>query len=112
MRLLDCKEEGCQPIIAAAPAITDYLCSECAGHFDQVRRYLEVLDIAYVIYPRLVRGLDYYTRTVFEIQPQGSGAQGTIGAGGRYDGLMEELGGAPTPAVGFATGIERIIVNL
>jgi len=112
LRLLDCKVEGCQPVIAAAPPFTDYLCQECALHFQELRSYLEALAIPYTLNPRLVRGLDYYTRTVFEIQPPEQGAQNTIGAGGRYDGLIEELGGRPTPGIGYATGIERIIANL
>jgi histidyl-tRNA synthetase len=112
LRLLDCKVEGCQPIIAGAPPFTDYLCSDCASHFQEIRSYLEALAIPYSLNPRLVRGLDYYTRTVFEIQPPREGAQNTVGAGGRYDDLIEEMGGRPTPAIGFATGIERIIVNL
>ncbi len=112
LRLLDCKVEGCQPVIAGAPPFTDYLCESCAQHFQEVRSYLETMGIPYSLNPRLVRGLDYYTRTVFEIQPPEQGAQNTIGAGGRYDGLIEELGGRPTPAIGFATGIERIITNL
>jgi histidyl-tRNA synthetase len=112
LRLLDCKQESCQPIIAGAPSIIDYLCDECRGHFADVRRYLDALAIPYELTPHLVRGLDYYTRTVFEIQPRGGGAQSTIGAGGRYDGLIEALGGPPTPAMGFATGIERIVLNM
>jgi histidyl-tRNA synthetase len=112
LRLLDCKVEGCQPVIAGAPPFTDHLCEVCAQHFQQLRSYLEALGIPYTINPRLVRGLDYYTRTVFEIQPPEEGAQNTIGGGGRYDGLIEELGGRPTPGIGFATGVERIILNL
>ncbi len=112
LRLLDCKVESCQPIIAAAPPFTDYLCGECAQHFQELRSYLEALAIPYSLNPRLVRGLDYYTRTVFEIQPPEQGAQNTVGAGGRYDDLIEEMGSRPTPAIGFATGIERIIANL
>jgi len=112
LRLLDCKVEGCQPVIAGAPPFTDHLCDDCAQHFQQLRSYLEALAIPYTINPRLVRGLDYYTRTVFEIQPLEEGSQNTIGGGGRYDGLIEELGGKPTPAIGFATGVERIILNL
>ncbi len=112
LRLLDCKVKGCQPVIAGAPPFTDYLCEACARHFQMLRSYLEALAIPYSLNPRLVRGLDYYTRTVFEIQPPEEGAQNTVGAGGRYDGLIEELGGRPTPAIGFATGIERIIANL
>jgi len=112
LRLLDCKVEGCQPVIAGAPPFTDHLCDACAQHFQQLRSYLEALAIPYAINPRLVRGLDYYTRTVFEIQPPEEGAQNTIGGGGRYDGLIEELGGKPTPGIGYATGVERIILNL
>ncbi|MGQ9573104.1 MAG: histidine--tRNA ligase [Dehalococcoidia bacterium] len=112
LRLLDCKVEECQPVIAGAPPFTDYLCEECARHLQDLCSYLEALAIPYTINPRLVRGLDYYTRTVFEFQPPTEGAQNTIGGGGRYDGLIEELGGRPTPGVGFATGIERIIANL
>lgn len=112
LRLLDCKQERCQPVIAAAPPFTDYLCDACADHFSRLQSYLEDVGIGYVIDPRLVRGLDYYTRTVFEFQPQEEGAQSTVGGGGRYDGLIEELGGRPTPATGFATGIERIVLNL
>jgi histidyl-tRNA synthetase len=92
--------------------MSDYLCDDCRDHFAALRRYLDALDIPYRLDPHLVRGLDYYTRTVFEIQPRGGGAQSTIGAGGRYDGLIEELGGKPTPAMGFATGIDRIVLNL
>jgi histidyl-tRNA synthetase len=112
LRLLDCKVEGCQPTIAGAPPFTEHLCDECARHFQDLRSYLEALAIPYVINPRLVRGLDYYTRTVFEIQPPQQGAQNTVGGGGRYDGLIEEMGGRPTPGMGFATGVERIIANL
>ena len=112
LRLLDCKRASCQPIAAAAPRNVDHLCPECAQHFDHLRRYLELMDIPFTVNHRLVRGLDYYTRTVFEIQPEGGGAQSTIGGGGRYDDLIEELGGKPTPAIGFAAGIERIILNL
>jgi histidyl-tRNA synthetase len=112
LRLLDCKQESCQPVIAGAPSIVDYLCDDCAAHFADVRRFLDALAVPYKLTPHLVRGLDYYTRTVFEVQPRGGGAQSTIGAGGRYDDLIEELGGPPTPAMGFATGIERIILNM
>src|SRR5262249_31660599 len=107
-----CKEPGCQPIAAAAPRIIDVLCEPCAAHFAALRGYLDELGIPYQIDPRMVRGLDYYTRTVFEIQPEDVGGQSTIAAGGRYDGLVQELGGKPTPGIGYATGIERIVINL
>jgi histidyl-tRNA synthetase len=112
LRLLDCKQERCQPVIAGAPPFTDHLCDACAEHFARLRSYLDDLGIGYVINPRLVRGLDYYTRTVFEFQPREEGAQSTVGGGGRYDGLIEQLGGRPTPGIGWATGIERIVLNL
>ena len=112
LRLLDCKKPACQEIAKSAPRITDYLCSECQLHFQSVQKYLGVMDITFQLNPRLVRGLDYYTRTVFEVEPRENGGQSTLGGGGRYDNLIEELGGKPTPAVGFATGLERIILNL
>lgn len=112
LRLLDCKEASCQEVAETAPRISDYLCPECQAHFQAVQRYLEALDIRFQLNHRLVRGLDYYTRTVFEIQPREEGAQSAIVGGGRYDDLIEEIGGKPTPGVGFATGIERIILNL
>lgn len=112
LRLLDCKVPGCQPIIAGAPTIEAHLCAPCAEHFARLQRYLRDFEISYIVNPRLVRGLDYYTRTVFEFVPENAGSQGTIGAGGRYDGLIELLGGRPTPGIGFATGIERIVLNL
>lgn len=112
LRLLDCKEVSCQEIITGAPKITDYLCSECQTHFQSVQKYLTELGISYQLNHKLVRGLDYYTRTVFEVKPEGKGVQIALGGGGRYDNLIEELGGKPTPAVGFAAGIERIIIVL
>lgn len=112
LRLLDCKVPTCQPVIAGAPTIAEHLCEPCAEHFTRLQQYLAALQIRFVLQPRLVRGLDYYTRTVFEFVPEGAGSTGTIGAGGRYDGLMEVLGGEPTPGIGFATGIERIVLNL
>ena len=112
LRLLDCKEVSCQEIITGAPKITDYLCSECQTHFQSVQKYLTELGISYQLNHKLVRGLDYYTRTVFEVKPEGKGVQIALGGGGRYDNLIEELGGKPTPAVGFAAGIERIIIAL
>lgn len=112
LRLLDCKQERCQPVIANAPEITDHLCDDCSAHYAELQSYLDAIGIEYVKAPRLVRGLDYYTRSVFEFQPKEEGGQSTVGAGGRYDGLIEQLGGPPTPGTGFATGIERIILNL
>jgi len=112
LRLLDCKQPQCQQIANLAPRSTDYLCPECATHFKQLQRYLGLLNLPFEVNHRLVRGLDYYTRTVFEIQPEEEGAQSTLGGGGRYDDLIEELGGKPTPAIGFAAGLERIILNL
>lgn len=112
LRLLDCKQPSCQATAETAPGSVDYLCPQCATHFNQLKAYLGLLEIPFTVNHRLVRGLDYYTRTVFEIQPEGGGAQSTLGGGGRYDDLIEELGGKPTPAIGFATGLERIILNL
>ena len=112
LRLLDCKQESCQPLGIDAPRSADHLCADCQDHWDQLQRYLGRIDIPYRVDHRLVRGLDYYTRTVFEIQPAQEGAQSTICGGGRYDVLIEQLGGRPTPGIGFATGIERIILNL
>jgi histidyl-tRNA synthetase len=90
----------------------EHLCPECAEHFKRLKRYLELLGLPFVVNHHLVRGLDYYTRTVFEIQPKDGGAQSTLAGGGRYDDLIEQLGGKPTPALGFAAGMERIILNL
>ncbi|MGI8552140.1 MAG: histidine--tRNA ligase [Dehalococcoidia bacterium] len=112
MRLLDCKASVCQPVIAGAPTLAQHLCDACREHFDAVQRYLTANQIPFSINPRLVRGLDYYTRTVFEIMPKDAGSQGTIGAGGRYDGLLEIVGGKPTPGIGYASSIERIVLNL
>jgi histidyl-tRNA synthetase len=112
LRLLDCKKPSCLEIAKGAPQMLGFLCHECSSHFDALKDCLRYLEIPYEINPYLVRGLDYYTRTVFEIQPEGGGAQSTLGGGGRYDNLIEELGGRPTPAIGFATGIERIILNV
>ena len=110
MRILDCKSPVCQEIAKNAPVITDYLCEECSTHFDDLEKYLTSLGIAYSINPKIVRGLDYYTKTVFEFVTTEIGAQGTVCGGGRYDGLVEELGGKPTPSLGFAMGIERILL--
>ncbi len=112
LRLLDCKQQSCQVIADTSPKSIDFLCPECAAHFGLLRQYLGLLGLSFVLDHRLVRGLDYYTRTVFEIQPEEEGGQSTLGGGGRYDALIEELGGKPTPAIGLAAGIERIILNL
>ena len=110
LRLLDCKEENCKKINASAPKILDYLCEDCKAHFEELKECLALAGVEYEIDSRIVRGLDYYTRTVFEFVSTSIGAQGTVCAGGRYDGLIEELGGAKTPAVGFAAGIERLLI--
>lgn len=112
LRMLDCKEEGCRKAMADLPPIVEYLCPECAEHFRKVRGCLDDFSIPYVINPRLVRGFDYYTKTVFEVTYRGLGAQDAIGGGGRYDGLIAAYGGPPTPAVGFAAGVERVLLTL
>ncbi len=112
LRLLDCKQPRCQQIADSAPKSTESLCPECAEHFSQLLIYLELLALPFEVNHRLVRGLDYYTRTVFEVQTEEEGAQSTLGGGGRYDDLIEELGGKSTPGIGLATGLERIILNL
>ena len=112
LRLLDCKNKTCQPVIAKAPVISDYLCEECRDHFSGLRQYLELSGRDYSINHKLVRGLDYYTKTVFEVWAQGIGAQNAMCGGGRYDGLIEQLGGQPTPGIGFGSGFERIILSM
>lgn len=112
MRILDSKDKRTQEIAANAPSILDYLGSDSKRHFEQVKQLLSDLGISYKLNPRLVRGLDYYTHTAFEIQSDDLGAQATVCGGGRYDGLVEELGGAKTPAVGWAIGLERLILLL
>ena len=110
LRILDCKEEGCKRITEKAPAITDYLCDECRAHFENLKKYLDLSGLPYKVNPHIVRGLDYYTRTVFEFVTTSLGSQGTVCGGGRYDGLIETLGGTPTSGVGFGMGIERILM--
>lgn len=112
LRVLDCKKDSCKRIIEEAPMITENLCQECKSHFAQVKSYLDDQKIIFYENPHLVRGLDYYTKTAFEIISGELGAQNAIGGGGRYDDLVEELGGRPTPAVGFAAGIERMIITI
>ena len=112
MRILDCKSPVCKEIAKDAPAIIDYICDDCSAHFEAVKKYLDKMNIDYVINPRIVRGLDYYTRTVFEFVSNQIGAQGTVCGGGRYDGLVEELGGPVTPALGFGMGTGRLLMLL
>ncbi|MBT3362467.1 MAG: histidine--tRNA ligase [Chloroflexi bacterium] len=113
LRLLDCKKESCSALVDQAPKSSQNLCPECADHYDSLKTYLNLLAIPYTENPTLVRGLDYYTKTVFEIQPRDeTGAQVAIAGGGRYDGLIEILGGKPTPAIGFGSGMERMVLNL
>jgi len=110
LRILDCKVPSCAPIIALAPSVLDSLCPECAEHFEAVKRSLTGLGIPYEVAPRLVRGLDYYTRTVFEIHAASLGAQNAVGGGGRYDQLVKDFGGPDTPAIGFSIGMERLLL--
>src|SRR4030095_12669021 len=108
LRILDCKKEGCRAVTASAPSPLDHLCQDCRAHFEQVTTGLDQIKIPYTINPRLVRGLDYYSRTAFEVTAAKLGSQNSVAGGGRYDGLVEELGGPPTPGIGFAMGVERI----
>ena len=108
LRLLDCKEEGCRQAMAGAPLMVDFLCASCAEHFAGVRRLLEAARVAVTMNPRIVRGLDYYCRTAFEVIAAGLGSQNAVGGGGRYDGLVASLGGPAIPGVGFAIGVERL----
>jgi histidyl-tRNA synthetase len=110
MRILDCKQAGCAEVAKDAPRILDYLCDDCKTHFEQVKAALDSIQLPYEVDPSIVRGLDYYTRTVFEFVSTDLGAQSTVCGGGRYDGLVEEMGGRPTPALGFALGIERLLM--
>lgn len=110
LRMLDCKEENCKAINANAPKILDYLCEDCKSHFEEVKALLNVLGLKYTVNPRIVRGLDYYTKTVFEFLTGKIGAQSAVCAGGRYDNLLSQLGGNSLPAIGFAAGIERLLL--
>jgi histidyl-tRNA synthetase len=112
LRVLDCKNQTCQPLIEGAPHFIDVLCDECSEHFDSLQHYLDLLGRPYTINHRLVRGLDYYTKTVFEVWSQDIGAQSAVFGGGRYDGLMELLGGPSMPGIGFGSGIERLILAM
>lgn len=110
MRILDCKSPVCSEIAKDAPVVLDYLCDDCKEHFEKVKSYLNTLNIKFTVNPKIVRGLDYYTKTVFEFVSNAIGAQGTVCGGGRYDGLIEELGGQRTPSLGFGLGIERLML--
>jgi len=112
LRILDCKEEGCQKVIEKAPLLRDHLCESCQIHFERVKMGLEDIGIKFNLNPHLVRGLDYYTRTTFEISIPSLEAQNAICGGGRYDDLVEELGGPSTPGIGFSIGVERLLVAL
>jgi len=112
LRILDCKEEKCRLVIADAPVMVNELCSECADHFEALKGYLDEMDISYEVNPFIVRGLDYYTKTVFEIISDTIGAQGTVCGGGRYDKLVREVGGQDVPGIGFGLGIERLLMVL
>ncbi len=112
MRILDCKSPVCSGIAAKAPVVLDYLCDECREHFEKVKAYLTAMEIEYTVNPHIVRGLDYYTRTVFEFVSGDIGAQSTVCGGGRYDGLVSQMGGPTVPSLGFAMGIERLMLVL
>ena len=112
LRLLDCKQPACTDMAREAPQTVESLCQECRDHWERLLSYLQKLEIPFTVEPKLVRGLDYYTRTVFEIQPPEEGGQSNICGGGRYDGLIQELGGPPTPGIGFGSGLERMILNI
>jgi histidyl-tRNA synthetase len=111
MRTFDSKEQETIAVMKEAPLITEFLCDECRDHFEGARGYLDDLEVGYVIDAKLVRGLDYYTRTAFEFKASDLGSQDTVLAGGRYDGLSESLGGPPLPGIGFASGLERLMLS-
>ena len=110
MRILDCKSPVCKKIAEGAPTVLDYICDDCRDHFEKTKSYLTAMGIEYTVNPTIVRGLDYYTRTVFEFVSGDLGAQSTVCGGGRYDGLVEQMGGPKTPALGFAVGLERLLM--
>ncbi len=112
LRILDCKEENCKSVVKDAPSLLDYVCDECRAHFDAVTDKLRSIGIMFNIDKGIVRGLDYYTKTVFEFVSKNIGSQGTVCGGGRYDGLVEEIGGTPTPGIGFALGVERLLLEM
>ena len=109
MRVLDCKNEACRKTLSDAPEMLNFLCEECFNHFEAVKKGLGILKVTFILNPRLVRGLDYYTKTAFEWKSNYASAQNTVAAGGRYDGLVEDLGGPQMPGIGFAMGIERVV---
>lgn len=111
LRMIDCKIDGGKEVVQNAPRLIDYLCEDCKAHFEDLKSRLDAIGIKYEIDPNIVRGLDYYTRTVFEFVSENVGTQGTICGGGRYDGLVENCGGAPTPGIGFAMGVERLLLE-
>ncbi len=110
LRVLDCKAKGCQAATVTAPSVLEHLCSSCSDHFGQVKNYLQALDIPFEVNSRMVRGLDYYVRTTFEMVTDQLGSQNAVAAGGRYDGLVESLGGPALPGIGFAIGLERLVL--
>ena len=112
MRILDCKSPICSKIAEKAPVVIDYLCDDCREHFEKVKENLNAMNIEFTVNPKIVRGLDYYTRTVFEFVSNDIGAQSTVCGGGRYDGLIGQMGGPQTPSLGFAMGIERLMLVL
>jgi histidyl-tRNA synthetase len=112
LRIFDCKVETCQEAIADAPKVTDFICAECQKHFDEVKEYLEGAGLTYILNPRMVRGLDYYTRTAFEVVSYQLGSQNAVTGGGRYDNLFQEIGGLDVPGIGFAIGMERLVALL
>jgi histidyl-tRNA synthetase len=109
LRIFDCKVETCQEAIVNAPKVSDFICSECQKHFDKVKEYLEMAGLPYILNPRMVRGLDYYTRTAFEVVSYQLGSQNAVTGGGRYDNLFQEIGGLDIPGIGFAIGMERLV---
>ncbi|HZX47371.1 MAG TPA: histidine--tRNA ligase [Clostridia bacterium] len=110
MRIIDCKEDKCKKTVEGIPLMLDYVCDECRDHFESLKEHLENMGLEYIVDPTIVRGLDYYTKTAFEIVSQDIGSQGTVCGGGRYDGLVEECGGPSTPGIGFGLGIERLLL--
>jgi histidyl-tRNA synthetase len=112
LRIFDCKVQSCQEIIDEAPKVNDYICNECQKHFDQLKDYLKLLGLHYSVNPKMVRGLDYYTRTAFEVISNQLGSQNAVSGGGRYDNLFQEIGGIDIPGIGFAIGMERLVTLL